>query len=132
MARTETVPKARFAVYLRRAEDFASQMEQAAASQAWNSVGLLAIHSTISSCDALTVFHAGQRWSGQDHAGLRHLVESLGLPNSAGVLRQISNILSLKNRVEYESREFLAKEAKDLQKEASRVLAWVRLNLPQG
>jgi hypothetical protein len=105
-------------------------MESAVESSAWNAVGLLGIHSTISACDALTVAYIGQRWSGQDHAGLRDLVESLNLPADSSVLKQISDILDKKNQVEYESREFTSGEARSLEKQASRVLDWVRAHLP--
>jgi hypothetical protein len=108
-----------------RAREFAQQMDRAAALRAWNTVGLLGVHCVISACDALTVQRAGQRWSGQDHAGVIGMVSSLHLPNSSPSLRQVSNVLDQKNRVEYEAREFTAKEAEEIRQNASRVLAWV-------
>ena len=68
MSRIEALPKSRYRVYLKRALEFAGQMDRAASDEAWNAVGLLGVHSVISACDALTVGRAGQRWSGQDHA----------------------------------------------------------------
>jgi hypothetical protein len=129
MARTEVLPKSRYAVFIARAQEFAQQMDQAADDQAWNSVGLLGVHCVISACDALTVQHAGQRWSGQDHAGVIGVVGSLHLPRSDAVLRQISNVLDKKNRVEYEAREFTEKEAEEVHQNATRVLKWVTTQL---
>jgi hypothetical protein len=129
VARTEVVPKSRHVVYLRRAEEFADQMEIANENEAWNTVGLLGVHTTISACDALTVARTGQRWSGQDHAGLRDLVEALRIPGASEALKQISDVLSVKNRVEYEARPFSPSEARILKKQAARVLTWVRENL---
>jgi hypothetical protein len=129
MARTEVLPKSRHAVFIARAQEFAQQMDQAADDQAWNSVGLLGVHCVISACDALTVQHAGQRWSGQDHAGVIGVVGSLHLPRSDTVLRQISNVLDKKNRVEYEAREFTEKEAEEVHQNATRVLMWVTTQL---
>jgi hypothetical protein len=126
MARIEALPKNRGRVYLRRAEEFADQMEVAASGQAWNSVGLLGVHCVISACDALTVSLSGQRWSGQDHAGVHGMVQSLKLPRSEVALRQISDVLDQKNRVEYEAREFTSEEGEDVRKKARRVLVWVK------
>jgi hypothetical protein len=129
MARTEVLPKSRHAVFIARAQEFARQMDQAADDQAWNSVGLLGVHCVISACDALTVQYAGQRWSGQNHAGVIGVVSSLHLPRSDTVLRQISNVLDKKNRVEYEAREFTEKEAEEVHQNATRVLKWVTTQL---
>lgn len=126
MARIEVLPKSRAQVYLRRAEEFAQQMDSAASSKAWNSVGLLGVHCVISSCDGLTVALAGQRWSGQGHAGVHGMVQSLGLSHSKVALRQIGDVLDKKNRVEYEAREFTEKEAEEVRTKARRVLIWVQ------
>jgi hypothetical protein len=131
MARTEVVPKTRYVVYLRRAREFETQMNRAATERAWNSVGLLGVHSVISFCDALTVQRSGQRWSGQDHAGVVGMVTSLGLPDTDRVVRQISRALGSKNRVEYESREFTGKEAEEVRQNVSRIQKWVTPLLPR-
>ena len=131
MARTEVIPKARYIVYLRRAREFEMQMDRAATEGAWNSVGLLGVHSVISICDALTVQRSGQRWSGQDHAGVVGMVSALHLADAERALRQISRVLEAKNRVEYESREFTAQEAADVRLNASRVRAWATSLLPR-
>jgi HEPN domain-containing protein len=130
MARTEPLPKSRHKVYLDRAEEFSRQMVRAASEKAWNSVGLLGVHSVISACDALTVRLAGVRWSGQDHSGLLSVVSSLKLIDAP--LRQISDVLEKKNEVEYESRVFTEKEAEEVQRRAMRVLTWVTLQVRAG
>jgi hypothetical protein len=131
MARIEIVPKARYRVYLDRAKEFARQMDQSASDEAWSAVGLLALHSVISACDALSVHHSGQRWSGQDHAGVAGVVESLHLSDSAKALRQITDALEKKNQVEYEARPFTEQEAEGLRRAATRVLKWVTDQLPE-
>lgn len=130
MGRTEVVPKARYEVYWQRSNDFAEQMDRAASERAWNSVGLLGVHAVISACDALTVQRAGQRWSGQDHAGVVGMVVSLLLLDSDRIVRQISRALEAKNRVEYESREFTEREAEEVRQSTTRVRAWVKPQLP--
>lgn len=130
MGRTEVVPKTRYGVYWQRSNDFAGQMDRAASERAWNSVGLLGVHAVISACDALTVHRVGQRWSGQDHAGVVGMVGSLHLTDSDRIVRQISRALEAKNQVEYESREFTEKEAEDVRQSATRVRDWVKPQLP--
>lgn len=105
-------------------------MDRAASERAWNSVGLLGVHSVISACDALTVQRAGQRWSGQDHAGVVGMLGSLHLPDPDRIVGQISRAVEAKNRVEYESREFTEKEAEDVRQSVARVRAWVKRQLP--
>ncbi len=131
MARTEVVSKARYTVYLARSREFALQMERAVADGAWNSVGLLGVHCVISACDALTVQRTGQRWSGQDHAGVISMVGSLHLSEGDRTLRHIAHVLEAKHRVEYESREFTKKEAEEVRLGASRILSWVASQLPR-
>jgi uncharacterized membrane protein len=131
VSRIQSLPKSRAGVYRDRARDFAGQMDRASEDGAWNSVGLLAVHCVISACDALTVGGTGQRWSGQDHAGVQGVVRSMGIPDAAPMLRLISDVLSMKNRVEYESRPFSAKEAQLVRKSAERILAWVEGGLPR-
>jgi hypothetical protein len=130
VGRTEVVPKNRYRVYLERSTEFERQMDRAAAERAWNSVGLLGVHSVISACDALTVQRAGQRWSGQDHAGAVGVVGGLRLPDADRVLRQVSRALEAKNRVEYEAREFTEKEADEIRRSVARVNTWIRSQLP--
>jgi hypothetical protein len=130
VARTEVLPKNRYGVYLERSSEFERQMNRAAAERAWNSVGLLGVHSVISACDALTVQRAGQRWSGQDHAGAIGVVSGLRLPDADRVLRHVSRVLDAKNRVEYEAREFTEKEADEIRRNVVRVNKWIRSQLP--
>lgn len=125
MARLEPLPKSRYVVYLDRAQEFSRQMERAASERAWNSVGLLGVHAVISACDALTVGVAGKRWSGQSHRGIVDLVRELNLPDASAPLRQIGEVLEMKNLVEYEARVFTEKEAIEVKHRAERVLRWV-------
>jgi hypothetical protein len=129
MARTEVLPKGRSEVYLRRADEFYAHMEKAAKDGAWNAVGLLGVHCVISACDALTVRLSGQRWSGQDHAGVVDMVIALRIPDADRVTRHVSRLLGSKNRVEYESREFTEAEGKEVREGAGRVLRWVKSKL---
>lgn len=129
MPRVDAVEKVRHIVYLRRAQEFAQQMDRAAIERAWNAVGLLGVHSVISACDALSVQQTGKRWSGQGHQGALAMVRALNLPSSEPALRQIANVLEKKRRVEYESREFTEREAGEVQRDTARLLSWVLTRL---
>lgn len=130
MGRTEVLPKSRFKVYWERSNEFADQMVRAAEEGAWNSVGLLGVHSVISASDALTVGRTGQRWSGQDHSGVVGMVATLHLADAERMVRQVSRTLEAKNRVEFESREFTEREAQEVRQCASRFRTWVESLLP--
>lgn len=125
MARTEPLPKSRHLVYLARAKEFSGQMERASSEKAWNSVGLLGVHSVISACDALTILFAGRRWSGQTHGGVLGMVRDLNIPNADAALRQVADVLEMKNQVEYEARVFTEGEALALKRRSERILNWV-------
>lgn len=129
MSRVEIVSRDRYRVYLERAEEFQAQMLRAEADGAWNSVGLLAVHSVISASDALTVRLSSKRWSGQDHDGVHGLVASLGLEGASTALRHLTNVLNHKNKVEYEARAFSRQEATEIGRASSRYLRWVRSQL---
>jgi hypothetical protein len=124
------VPKGRYLVYLRRSDEFERQMTRAVDDRAWNSVGLLGVHTVISACDALTVHLTGQRWSGQDHAGTVGMVGALHVTNADRALRQVSRVLAAKNRVEYEAREFSKTEAEEVCQSVGRVKTWIKAQLP--
>jgi hypothetical protein len=58
------------------------------------------------------------------------MVDSLDLPDTKKVLRQISDVLEMKNQVEYESRPFTERESEDLRLAAARILKWITASLP--
>lgn len=126
MARTTIVRKLLYRVFWDRAREFGLQMDRSAAEGAWNSVGLLGVHCVISACDALTVGLSGERWSGQDHGGAVDLIRGLHLANSTALERQVTDVLAMKDKVEYEAREFTRAEAEELRKHASRILSRVK------
>lgn len=123
MARTQPLPKSRYLVYLERAKEFSKQMERAASERAWNSVGLLGVHSVISACDALTIRLGGRRWRGQSHSGVLDVVRDLNLSDPDPLMRQIADILEMKSEVEYEDRVFTEKEAVELKRTSEQILS---------
>ncbi len=127
--RLDRVDKARYSVYLRRARNFASLLETAYSGRNWDGTGLAAVHCVISACDALVVYRLGLRSRAQDHGGLIPLLIRAQMPES--VVGQVREVLAIKNRVEYEARDFGAGEAAEAAKGAKRVLAGVERLLPK-
>jgi hypothetical protein len=129
--RTSSTTKSVYRVYLRKAEDFYRLVPMAIQANNINGAGLAAIHSVISACDALTVFHTGVRSRGESHLEVTELLRVLDLEGMRERVNQIEGVLQLKNLVEYEDREISRTEALRLGTQAERILSWVRKQLPE-
>ena len=90
----------------------------------FDAAGLAGVHSVISACDALTVARLGMRSTAQDHQEVLRLLEDTGAPNP--VLTQVREVLSMKNKAEYEARELTEQEAQRVVTRAGRILIYVR------
>lgn len=127
---TRKVERSKYAVYLKKADEFYQTMIQAEKEKRWNAAGLNAVHCAISACDALLVFHLGLRSSSEQHEDVVILLSSL--PNAADMnqkSRALANILAKKNLIEYEGRDFLESEAEALLKLTIRFFDWVKSKL---
>jgi len=94
----------------------------------WNAAVVNAVHSAISSADALTVFSKGVRHAGEKHEDVITLLQTIGL--DPGTLktktRQLSRLLSIKNAAEYEERLMSKSDATSAVKDAERFLQWTK------
>lgn len=121
--RTTPLPREMAAVYLRKAMNFLRGMDAVLAEGNADAAGLSAIHATISSCDALTVFRLGVRSAAQDHSEVLKLLPEAGAPTA--VITQVRLVLSLKNKAEYEARLLTQKEAVRIAASAKGVVEYV-------
>jgi hypothetical protein len=87
LRRVEALPKAKSAIYLRKARAFESLMRSALDAKNAEGTGLSAVHCTISGLDALTVGLLGKRSSAADHFDAISLVEETGRPGGASAVR---------------------------------------------
>jgi len=129
--KTKPVDRAEWRLYLAKAADFYETMLAALASKNWNSVGLAAVHCSISATDALLASRTGTRSVSPDHGDVVQLlqrnVKSDGASqNSKCLLR----IIRMKNEVEYESRSFTEREAAAIVRDTERYFGWVKSLLP--
>jgi uncharacterized protein (UPF0332 family) len=117
-----------FVNYLKKAEECCETMKDAFANERWSAAMINAVHCGISSSDALTVFFLGERHAGERHEDCIALFQKTGI--DAKILQsktqQLQQILSVKNRVEYEERVAKRDEAEETIKIAERFYKWVK------
>ncbi|MCD6521646.1 HEPN domain-containing protein [Candidatus Calescamantes bacterium] len=112
---------------MKKAEDFYEAMLRSYKENNWNSVGLEGVHCAISAADALMVFYYGIRCASDDHRDSVKLLEQhFPEPEYKNYISHFRRIISQKNLVEYEDRNFSAKEAEEIVKKAERFLNWVK------
>lgn len=127
----EKLEYSRFAIYWKKAQDFYQSMLRAYTEKNWHSVGLEAIHCTISASDALLVYCKGIRSTSQDHRDLVDLlVDQIGTEEVKKYCNTLLKIISMKNLVEYEDRLFTEKEASEILKRTERYFNWIKTQLP--
>ena len=118
------------AVYWKKAEEFHDTMLSAQAAEKWNAVGLNAVHCVISAGDALLVRAAGLRSAGVDHKDVLHLLSvHIKEAKPSGALNHFDAVIRKKNLIEYEGREFVAKEAVEIVKHVERFYQWAKLQI---
>ena len=126
--RTTTVTYQQAQTYLSKALEFLLASKEAMKDGRFNSAGLLAVHSAISSADSLLGHQAGYRSTSPDHKVAADLLkdQNIGSTDSSNQIRRFERILSKKNLVQYEARKITQKEASYLVEQAERFLDWVR------
>ena len=102
------------------------RMKRAAEAGNWEGAALAAVHTAISTVDAVTVFYLGQRSRGQKHEDAIALLSATGIPAIAEKRRQFLDILRLKNAVEYEARTTRRAEAEQAALQAERLFLWAK------
>ncbi|MDO8847078.1 MAG: hypothetical protein Q7W51_01640 [Coriobacteriia bacterium] len=128
--RTRPSTKADARQYLAKADEFLAAMESQLAAQQWDAAGLAAIHSGISTADAVLSYRGGVRSAGQDHrASAELLVQVLG-SNAEDGSKHLRRLIQKKTLVEYEQRRLTQAEATDLAEHARRLLKWAQTQVP--
>lgn len=128
---TRRVEKGVYLTYFKKAKDFYQTMHDATAKGNWNSVGLEGVHCVISATDALLAYTSGIRCTSQDHREVvRLLKEKIKTPQSVSHAKHLLKVISMKNLVEYEARDFNEKEARELAKHTERYFTWIKSLIP--
>lgn len=127
MGKIRKVNKARHQIYLKKAAEFLRAMDDAANRGDWNAVGLNAVHTVISSADALTTFFLGERSSGESHTEVVDLLRRLPFETEAkDRAKQAFEVINEKNLVEYEDADFDEARARRCEARARRFHEWAR------
>jgi len=128
--KTKSIERSEYRIYLKKAEEFYEIMLQAKDMGKWNAVGLNAVHCAISASDALLVFYAGIRSTGDDHlSAVDLLANSLEIPDIKSKCETLRRILVKKSVIEYEGRDFSQAEALEILKLTERFYNWVILKI---
>jgi HEPN domain-containing protein len=126
--RTRPVNRDLYRNYLKKANEFYRCMEQSFDFEHWNACVVNAIHCAISSADAMTVFHLGFRHAGEKHLDVLQLLQEIDFDSKDIRLknRQLSSLLLIKNRAEYEERLMKKSNAENAIRAATRFHGWVK------
>lgn len=124
--RTRAVNRGLFKNYLRKAEEFYRAMDHSFQTGDWNACVVNAIHCVISSADALTVFFLGFRHAGEKHHNVLQLIEQIDFDPQEiqSKNRQLTSLLMIKNRAEYEERLMGKSDASNAIKATKRYHEW--------
>lgn len=133
MIKTRAINKDLYRNYLKKAEECFSAMESEFAKRNFNSCVLCAIHCCISAADALTIFFKGVRHAGEKHEDVIALLETLDIDRGElrNKVRQLINLLDVKNMVEYEEKLTTENGALVAIKSAERFFNWAKEMLAQ-
>lgn len=130
---TQKVEKHKYTSYLTKATEYIDDAKNALERKHWNGAVLSAVHCTISSCDALTVFYIGKKHKGIKHSDAARLlstVNDIPLSELKDKTNQFISVLDFKTPVEYGDRVFNSDEAHRVVKQADRFHSWVKQKLP--
>lgn len=124
--RTRAVNRELYVNYMRKAGEFYRSMEHAYGAGDWNACVVNAIHCAISSADAVTVFYLGFRHAGEKHLAVLQLLQEIDSKEIQSKNRQLSSLLLIKNRAEYEERLMSKSDAENAMKACRRFHKWVK------
>ena len=124
--KTRNVEKHLYKNYLKKAWEFMNSCNDSFLKEEWDAAVINAVHSGISASDALTIFFKGVRHAGERHEDVVQLLNTLELHDIKDKNRHILNLLSVKNKAEYEETLMTRKNAEDAKKSAERFLSYVK------
>lgn len=125
--RTKDVKREDYNVYEKKAGEFLAAMRSSLEAQHWDAAVLNAVHCAISSADALLVYSAGVRSSGESHHDVVGLLELHVKDDQASQkAKTLAKIIDNKNLAAYEARELREPEAQELAKITQRFYDWAK------
>lgn len=119
------------AIYFQKAEKFLGGSKLLLEKENWNSAAVLAIHATISACDAICAKLLGRRHSGGEHAVAAYLLRELPFDRNEveTKIKQANRVIQIKNMAEYEDKLVRESDAREAVLSAERIISWVKEKL---
>ena len=130
MPKVRKVDKDLHKIYLDKAYEFQITMKYAIKQNLWTATGLNGIHCAISICDAVNAFYLGERCVSTRHEDVVVLLRKIKIKNIENKIKQVLSILSVKNLVEYEARQFRKSDAQKIAHRVERLFIWAKESLP--
>ena len=127
--RAKPVYKYLYLNHLKKADEFLQQSSKAIDDKRRNAAVSLAIHAGISAADALCISRLGVRSSGESHEEFIQLINRVNIKDINLKIRQLSNLISVKNSAEYSENLMTEKDSLSAKQNAERFLSWVKNNL---
>jgi HEPN domain-containing protein len=124
------VPKGKYPVYLRKADEFLAEAKDAFLKERFNVAAACAAHSAINALDSLTIHRFGARHAGPRHLDATFMLKYLDIPQKAEAEVKFEAAVNVKSAAEYEDRLVSKGEAEIAIKRAEQFLRWVKGNLP--
>jgi len=128
--KTEQVDKSNSRDFKLKATDFYHGIEVAREASLWHTLGVTAVHATISIGDALTTNYLGVRSTADDHRLAKEILLKIQIDGMEQYANVYGRIVAKKNAITYERRRFTEKEAQELAKQAQRFYDWAVRQLP--
>ncbi len=131
-AKTGRVGKEKYANYIKKSEEFHRSAHEAANRGDWTAVLSNAVHSAISTADALTVFYAGERLTALGLSESIRVLSVLGITREELDLnmKHLTALLEVKNTGEYEDRLPSQSEADLALQNSEQFRRWALSKLP--
>lgn len=128
--KTEHVEKSNYKDFKLKATDFYQGIELAQKARLWHTMGVTAVHTTISVGDALTTHYLGVRSTAEDHRLAKEILLKIQIDEMEQYANVYGRIVAKKNAITYERRCFTEKEALEIVKQAQRFYDWAIKQLP--
>ena len=109
--KTENIEKNNYKDFKLKATDFYHGIEVAQEARLWHTMGVTAVHATISMGDALTTNYLGIRSTAEDHRLAKEILLKIQIEGMDQYVNVCGRIVAKKNAITYEQRRFTEKEA---------------------
>jgi hypothetical protein len=122
--KTANVDKTGAANYWQRSQELFKSMRNNLMLENWNAAVIDGVHAAISANDALTVASIGKRSIGDSHMDAVQLLKQAVKIDTQVVEKRLSNIIHVKNHVEYGPSLVTSKDAYKVTQDVERFIEW--------